>query len=64
MSAVRIETLDAGASHTELIEVLERDGVVIVEDALAGEQIDGLNYELDERIGLYAQKKPYVMTRD
>ncbi len=58
MSKVGIERLEADASHAELIQVLERDGVVIVEDALAGEQIDGLNADLDDLIAVTAPGAP------
>ncbi|MCH2172419.1 phytanoyl-CoA dioxygenase family protein [Myxococcota bacterium] len=47
MTVPKIECLDPDAPHEKLIELLDQDGVAIVEGALVPEQLEGLSADLD-----------------
>ena len=55
MSTPSIECLEPDAPHEKLIEVLDRDGVAMVEAALSSEQLEGMNADLE---GLIAAAEP------
>jgi len=48
--APSLERLDGAASASDLHAILERDGAVVVEDALTRQQLNGLNDDLDRII--------------
>jgi hypothetical protein len=48
MTTMQLETVDATIAPNDLCALLERDGAVIVENALATDQLTALNGELDE----------------
>ena len=54
MTTMQLETVDATIAPNDLCALLERDGAVIVENALATDQLTALNGELDEVV--YATK--------
>ena len=58
MSTPTIERLGPDAPHEKLIEILDRDGVVIVEEALLPEQLEGMNADLDGLISTSAPGTP------
>ncbi|MCS5619298.1 MAG: hypothetical protein NZ808_05520, partial [Myxococcota bacterium] len=58
MSTPTIERLGPDAPREKLIEILDRDGVAIVEEALLPEQLEGMNADLDGLISASAPGTP------
>ena len=49
-SPLRLESIPARADHADILDLLERDGAVILEDLLTEDQVAGLNADLDSHL--------------
>jgi len=58
MTTPTIERLSPDAPHEKLIEILDRDGVAMVEEALSPEQREGMDADLDGLISATAPGAP------
>ena len=54
MTTPKLERVNVETDSTELYQLLERDGAVVVEQALSEQQLAGLNKDLDQIIAATA----------